>query len=229
MCTSCIDTLSVTQRIAIGHGETYFDLLSLIASRVGQDGSTYLLELTRNQDPRVVNAAITTLGRLKLDDASVQRLTQIASANSNETIREHATLALLNSSTDPALATSTWRKKAFDDGYRVMAIEWWGKHTPDEARAKCLRILHNPDSEPLRIAAIRVLGQVKDKADDESVFQALVKIAQETSYGARNAAIRSLAQLGNKAAISFLQPITTHAPNGIKGAATAAIEQLNKG
>jgi HEAT repeat protein len=60
------------------------------------------------------------------------------------------------------------------------------------------------------------------------VFSALVKVAQETSYGARAAAIRSLAQLGDKDAIPILQPITTHAPNGIEGAAKAAIEALNK-
>ena len=222
------DTLSVPQKIAIGHSEKYFELLSLIAGKVGQEGLNYLLELTRNSDPRVVNAAVTNLGKLKLNETAVARLKEIAKANSNETIREHATQSLLNDSNDEELATATWTKKAFDDGYRVMALDWWGKHTPEAARTKAMAILRNPDSEPVRIMAIRVLGRVKDNPEEEFVMRALVKVAQETSYNARNAAIQSLGQLGNKAAIPYLKAIATHAPNGIKGTASNVIDQLSK-
>jgi HEAT repeat protein len=60
------------------------------------------------------------------------------------------------------------------------------------------------------------------------VYDTLVGIAKETSFGARRAAIQSLAALGNKAAIPVLQPFTTHAPGGIRGAASAAIAALSK-
>ncbi|HTQ08831.1 MAG TPA: HEAT repeat domain-containing protein, partial [Fimbriimonadaceae bacterium] len=80
-------------------------------------------------------------------------------------------------------------------------------------------------SEPLRVTAIQVLGRVKGGKD---VFDALVKVARETSYGARGAAIQSLAELGDKDAIAILKPISTHAPNGIMGTARAAIDSLSK-
>jgi len=222
------DAISVQQRVAIGHGETYFGLLQMIADRVGQEGEGYLLELSRHTDPRVVNSAVVALGGLKQDDSAVSRLKEILNFYPNETVREHAMQSLLNVSTDPALALNAWNRKAFDDGYRVMAVRWWGDHAPDVARKKCLEILKNPDSEPVRVAAIRVLGQVKDKPDEDSVFHALAKVAQETSFGARAAAIQSLAQLGNKAAIAILKPITTHGNGAIRGAASSAISQLSK-
>ena len=222
------DAISVPQRVAIGHGEKYYELLSMIAGKVGQEGISFLLELTRNSDARVVNAAVTNLGNLKLDDTVTARLREIAKSSPNETIREHALQALLNGIDDAALAESAWNKKAFDDGYRVMALDWWGKHTPDAARAKSLEIIRHPDSEPVRIMAIRVLGRVKDKPDEDFVMHALIKVAQETSYNARNAAIQSLGQLGNKAAIPYLKPIAAHAPNGIKGTASGVIDQLSR-
>ena len=222
------DAISVPQRVAIGHGEKYYELLSMIAGKVGQEGISFLLELTRNSDARVVNAAVTNLGNLKLDDTVTARLREIAKSSPNETIREHALQALLNGIDDAALAESAWNKKAFDDGYRVMALDWWGKHTPDAARAKSLEIIRHPDSEPVRIMAIRVLGRVKDKPDEDFVMHALIKVAQETSYNARNAAIQSLGQLGYKAAIPYLKPIAAHAPNGIKGTASGVIDQLSR-
>jgi len=222
------DAISTQQRIAIGHGETNFALLNLIANRVGQDGESFLLELTRNPDARIVNSAVVALGHLTQGESSVARLKQIANGHPNEAVREHATQALLNGTKDSDLAQHAWSLKAFDDGYRVMAIEWWGAHAPDAAREKCLAILKNPDSEPLRVAAIRVLGQLKEKADGQAVYQALIKVAQETSYAARGAAINALAQLGNKGAIPILKRFITHAPGGIRGAAANAVSQLEK-
>jgi aminopeptidase N len=226
--SSLFESIPVEQRIAIGRHEKYFALLDLIANHVGQEGETFLLDLTRNPDPRVVNSAVLALGRLKQSDSAVKRLKQIGDTYPNETVREHAIQALLNDETNPGLAQNAWNRKAFDDGFRVMALDWWGSHAPDSARARCLSILKNPDSEPLRVQAIRVLGRVKDKPDDQTVYKALIKVAQETSFAARNAAISSLGQLGNKNAIAILKPITVHAPGGTRGTAQAAIDLLNK-
>jgi HEAT repeat protein len=155
-------------------------------------------------------------------------VTEIADKSSNETLREHATQNLLDWSTDVKLAQGVIRKKAFDDGYRVMALHWFGAHQPDIARTTALQFIQLGGSEPLRVAAIQVLGVVKEKPGDHVVYDTLVGIAKETSFGARRAAIQSLAALGNKAAIPVLQPFTTHAPGGIRGAASAAIAALSK-
>ncbi len=135
---------------------------------------------------------------------------------------------LLAKAGSEALARDAWNRKAFDDGFRVMALDWMGSHQADVARERSLAILRNPDSEPLRIQAIRVLGRVKDKPDGLEVLHALIKIAEETSYWARDAAIQALDQLGNKAAIPYLQPITSHAPGGIRGTASRAVADLAK-
>jgi len=219
------DALPIEERIAIGHGETMPGLLQLIANHIGADGEGYLIFLARNQDQRVVNAAVLRLGALPEDPAASRVLGQIARSDPNEIVREHATQVLLNWSNDQGFAAKVWAMKAFDDGYRKMALDWMGNHEQDEARARCLAILAHPDSEPLRVTAIQVLGRVKGGKD---VFDALVKVARETSYGARLAAIQSLAQLGDKDAINALKPITTHAPNAVMGTARSAIDQLSK-
>ena len=226
--TELFDNLTVPERVKLSQSEKYFNLVTMIASKLGQEGVETLLELSHNTDPRIVNSAVTELGKLKLDAKAIARLTDIANKNPNEAIREHATQSLLNNSTDPELAAQTWKKKAFDDGYRVMALDWWAAHAPDAVRTKALEILKHPDAEPVRVAAVRVLGVVKDLPGEEVVFKALIPIAQETSYAARNAAIHSLASLGNKSAIAVLKPISVHAPDGIKGSALAAISQLSK-
>lgn len=222
------DTIPVAQRVAIGHGEPVPGLLQMIAAHLGQEGEDYLLYLTHAADQRVVDAAVVHLGMLTKDFPVFDRLRQIAESNPNETVRERATQALLNWNTDPAFTQKVWGMKAFDDGYRKMALDWWGTHSPDEARSRCLAILAHPDSEPLRVVAVQVLGRVKEKPGEHAVFDALVKVAKETSYAARGAAIASLVQLGNKHAIEVLKPISTHAPNGIMGAAKSAIDQLSK-
>ena len=222
------DSMSVLQRVAIGMKETNASLLDLIANKVGQEGTPFLLELTRKSDVRVVNSAVVALGRVQPTDTIVTRLKQIANTYPNEAVKEHAVQSLLNGATDASLAQNAWNSRAFDDGFRVMAIEWWGTHDPALARQKCLEILKKPDSEPLRVAAIRVLGRVKEKGEDTSVYQALIKVAQETSYAARVAAINSLGQLGNKAAIPILTPFMTHGPGGVRGTASAAVAALSK-
>ena len=222
------DSISVSQRIAIGHGETYFGLLQMIADRVGKDGESYLLELSRNPDPRVVNSAVIALGRIKPGDSATARLKEILNRNSNELIREHAMQSLLNASTDPVLALNAWNRNSFDDGFRVMAVNWWGEHQPEVARKKCLEILKNPISEPVRVTAIRVLGRVKEGPTGNDVYRALVKVAQETSFGAKTSAIQALALIGNKAAIDILKPIAAKAHGGVRGNALSAIEKLSK-
>lgn len=222
------DTVPVAQRIAISHGEKFQGLLQLVCTHIPQEGGTYLLELTHNKDPRVVNAAVVAMGNLKYSSDFETRLKEIASDDTNELIREHATQSLLNWGTDRAFADKVWAMKSFDDGYRRMALDWYAKHVPSDARDLCLDYLTHPDSEPVRVKAIQVLGILKEEPGQHDVFDALVPIAKETSYGARAAAVVALGQLGNKKALPILQPITLHAPDGIRGLAKASIEQLKK-
>jgi aminopeptidase N len=222
------DKIPVTKRIELCSSEKSIGLRQMILSHIGADGSNFLVSELEDSDQRIVNSAVMVLGKLSQTDKAESALQAVAKNDPNETVREHATQVLLKWTTSPELAGQTWNLKAFDDGFRKMAIEWYGEHDPDKARSMCLEIVPHPDSEPLRITAIQVLGRVKEKPGDHAVYEALIKVAQETSFGARREAINALGQLGHKAAIAILQPITTHAPGGIRGAASAAIDRLNK-
>ncbi len=222
------DYISVNQRIAIGQGEKYFDLLTVMAPHIGQDGIPFLLHLTHHSDVRVVNAAVVALGHLKPTPEVQARLKDLSERHPNETLRERAMQARLSTTDDISVANEAWAMKAFDDGFIVMALDWWGTHDANAARTMSLQVLKNPGSEPLRVAAIKVLGVVKDLPGETAVFKALQKVAIETSYAARNAAVKSLGLLGNPDALPTLQKIAAHAPNGIKGSAAAAIEVLKK-
>ena len=226
--TFLFDTLPTAQRIGIAHTEKFQGLLAMIASHIPQDGSSFLLELTKNPDERVVNAAVLAMGNLQRDEAMAARLTQIAQNDKNEVVREHAMQSLLNWQTDPAMARKVWTMKAFDDGYRVMALDWFSKHAPDEARDKGVAAITHPDGEYLRTKAAQVLGVVKEKPGEHRVYDALISVAKETSYRTRVAAIASLGQLGNKSAIAVLTPFIQHGPGGVRGTAQAAVDQLKK-
>jgi len=219
--------LNVSQRIALGREDKFYGLLSMLTGRVGKEGLSYLLLLSHHPDKRVVNAALSAMEKLEPGTVPASVLTELAEHDSNDMIREHATQILLNRSSDPSFAQEVSARKAFDDRYRVMALNWFAAHRPDEARRQALAIVKTPDSEPLRIAAIQALGRLNEGAFRHDVFDALTAVAKETSFGARRAAIDALGQLGNKAAIPVLEPITLHAPNGIKGAAQAAIKRLS--
>jgi len=227
--TFLFDTMPTPQRIGIGHTEKFQGLLTMIANHIPQEGSTYLVELSKNPDERVVNAAVVAMGNLAKDDAMAERLRDISANDKNEIVREHAMRSLLNWETDPTLARKVWTMKAFDDGYRIMALDWFSKHAPDEARDKALAVIQNSDAEYLRTEAAQVLGVVKEKAGEHRVYDALVGIAKETSYRTRVAAINALGQLGNKDAIAVLTPFTQHGPGGVRGSAQAAVDTLKKG
>lgn len=220
--------LPVKQRVAIGHGETFHGLIEKIAGTMNEEGEGFLLELTHNQDERVVNAAVTRLDSLKPSDICSARLEQVAASDPNEIVREHATKALMDWKNDPAYATKVYGMKAFDDGYRRMALAWYGDHAPEQARQKALEVLEYPDSEPLRETAIQVLGKVKERPGETAVFDALIKVAQENSYWSRIAAINALAGLGNRDAVPVLRPLILHSPGGVRGAAQAAVDALSR-
>ncbi len=221
------DSIPLKDRIAIAHTEKFPGLLAMMATHMRAEGESFLLELTHNPDERVVNAAVIALGGIPAADAPARlRLMQILDGDKNDLVREHAMQALLNGATDFKYVQMAFARPAFDDGFRVMALRWWGDHLPDEARTRCLAVVRNPDSEPLRVVAIQILGKVGEHPGSHDVFDALVPITQETSFGARSAAVRALGQIGNKDALPVLEAITTRAPGSIEGLAKEAIKKL---
>jgi len=72
-----------------------------------------------------------------------------------------------------------------------------------------------------------VLGRLKDKPGETRVRKALEKILTgETSFGARNAAIDALGNLGDKAAIPAIRPYLNHSLVFFRNTAKGAIARL---
>jgi hypothetical protein len=198
----------------------------MISQHLGKEGQGYLVELTRSKNIRIVNSAVEALGTFSPDADAKTRLKELAAGSPNEALREHALRSLLLQSVDPALADQAWGLKAFDDGFRVMAIEWWAKHNPDRAREVCLSVLAGNEDYPVRIAACQALGVVKEAPEGHPVFDALIRVATENSYRPRTTAIRALGSLGNPGAIPVLKSISPYAPGGVIGSANASIKKL---
>jgi aminopeptidase N len=215
--------LPVQKRIEIAKAERFNNLVGMIAQGLGKPGEDYLVSLTHRGDVRLANTAVEALGKFAQIDATRVRLDEIATTSPNEAVREHALRSLLAQSDDPKLADRAWATHAFDDGFRVMAIEWWAKHDPEKARAVSLQVLGGTEDDPVRIAACQALGTVKG---DQKVCDALIKVATENSYRARLSAIRALGSLGNPAAIPVLEGFTKYEPGAVLGTAGASLKQL---
>jgi aminopeptidase N len=215
-------------RLRIATRENSEGLLALIAPKLGAAGKSTLLDLTRSANMRVVDAVVNALGDMPIDAVTQARLVYLSRNSSNPTLREHSVRALLNQTTDPAFAARAWETKAFDDGFRVLALKWWAKNDAALARSRSLEILAGEETEPLQLAACGVLGQVGDGPNGHLAFDALIKVAQENSYRCRATAIQALGQLGNRAALPILRAIPEDSSSGVLGAAQDAIRQLEK-
>jgi hypothetical protein len=197
-----------------------------IIGRLGAGAADYLLELTKSPDRTIANAATGVLGSQPKTPAILARLTELSTDDPNEVIRETALRTLINLTGDEKLVEKAWNTDGYRDEFREIALNWWNGAKPDVAREKCLELLQKPSAEPTRVNAIRLLGSLKDKPGETRVYDALTGILKETSFGARFAAIASLAQYGNPAALSLLAPFRTHSLVFFREAAEGAIAAL---
>jgi len=198
--------LKPEERLALARRIKSPRILERYINHLGANAVGYLLELTKNADRRVANAAVGKLGQFNKSDVTDARLREIADNDPNDLLRQHALRELLNFTNDAAMAEKAWRTEGYDDGYRRIALDWWTEKRPDLARERCLEAIHDALPEPTRVDAIGHLGQLKDKGNSREVFDALARILTEQSFGARIAAISSLASYGDRAAIPLIEP-----------------------
>ena len=203
-------------------------LLERAIGHLSAGATPFLLELTKNADRRVANTAVGALSNQPKSQEVVETLTSISNGDPNEVIRQTALRSLINLTGDEKLVAKAWTTNGFNDEYRKIALGWWSQHKPDVAREKCLEVLENPPTEPIRTMSIGLLGSLKDKPGETRVYDDLVAILKETSFGARFGAISSLAQYGNRAAIPVLEPFKTHSLVFFREAAAGAIAALSE-
>lgn len=176
-----------------------------------QDGSqSYLLELTHSDNEQTAATAIQKLSQLPSNQAVTDRLRAMTTEGTNGALQQAAFQALLNLTNDATLADKAWTMDGEGDAYRQMALGWWTDKNRDLARERALEAIEKGYAEPTRQQAIGMLGNLKDKPGERRVYNALVKVLKETSFGARTSAINALGEYGDKAAIPLLGPFEKH-------------------
>jgi HEAT repeat protein len=137
-----------------------------------------------------------------------------------------AVRTLANATNDASLADRAWQIQSTDEGMRLFALDWWVGHDKSRAREVCLQQLRQPLNEIVRVAAIRHLGGLKDVDGSHDVYDALVAVVKENSFGARTSAINALVQYGDPAAIDVIQPMTEHSLFMVRRTAVGAVQAL---
>ncbi len=197
--------LSASRGAALARGETSPRLLERMVGLLKQPPVPYLLELTRHSDKRVQNTAVSALESARADRFAIERLREIWRTDPNPVLRGTALSALLRHAGDEALAGEAWRTPSYNDRYRQLALGWWVARNPEVARERALEALRNPPSEPVRVAANPSPGPAEGPPVGARVFDALIEIAKEPSFGARVAAINALTAYGNPEALPTLR------------------------
>jgi HEAT repeat protein len=179
-----------------------------------------------SSDSKVVGAVASNPGGLPISPTIEAKLRDLESNHPNILVRQAALRSLLNGLKDDALADKAWTMPSYNEGFRNAAMFYYVKNDKDKARELALGVLANPDSEALRQTCIQVLGDLKDKPNDRRVFNALVKVVEERSFGARNAAMSALGNYGDKAALPYLKPLVTNSMVFTRRTAQGAVKQL---
>lgn len=184
--------------------------------------------LLNSLSPFIKEATLRQAAKLSGDKSIAEQIRTMMSKEPNSQLKLQEFSALGRITNDTSMVIQAWMTDSWNDGYRAMALDVWFNTDKDQCREKCLEILEKPTTEPLRQNAIRKLGSLKDKPGERRVFDALVKVVQETSFGARNGAISALGEYGDKAALPYLEPLTTNSMFYIARSAKSAVERLNR-
>lgn len=220
------ESLQVLQSPALKSGA----LLERWIGRVGTS-ETALKEmeaLATGSDPKLKLEAVRWLGDHAKDVMLGTRLHAMAATETNPIIAQAMEDAGLKLNPSEGVALELWSKDSYNDGFRSVALRHWSRTSQKEARKRALEAVQKGLPEPTRVDAIRMLGDLKDEKGEEVVFNALMKVVREPSFGARNTAIDALANYGNPAALPAIQPLTKHPLAFFRSSAESAVARLTR-
>ncbi|MGV3614523.1 MAG: M1 family aminopeptidase [Fimbriimonas sp.] len=221
-----VTELNPTERLAFARAIDNPELLRRYMGQLDKpEAEAFLLEKLGDADARTAQAAANTLARLPKGDAILAALEK-AGNHPNDEVRFSAFAARLHLTNDATLADRAWTTPSYNDAFRRLALDWWAEHQPDRARTRALDAVRMGLPEPTRTHAIGMLGRLKDAAGKHEVYEALVKVVGESSFGARNTAINALADYGDKKAVPILEPLTRHPLVFLRNTAKGAVERL---
>lgn len=208
--------------------ETSAAMREQIASRIPADQTDLLLSLTRDADRRIAITAVRTLGRGKNTDAAVSRLREMYQSETSDDMKAAEVRSLLDLTKDDDLAAKAWNTDTYNDGVRSAALAYYAGAKPDYAREIALKALTDGHSETIRAQAVGLLGRLKDKPGEKTVFQALIAELSDKGHRDKEAAIGAVSEYGDPAAIPYLEKLADYSMYQIRQPAVAVIAQLKK-
>lgn len=199
---------------------------------LGKESEPTLLELAKSKDARDRQDALERLATFDQDgtDTMIEPLlVDEMTKDSNDDIRNTAFRIQIGKDKSGRLADVGWQTDSFRDAWRLSALNWWDDNAPDKARDMALEALDRNMDEPVRSSAIGLLGRLKDKPGEHVVYDHLIAVLQEGSFGATRTCLNALATYGNKDAIKDMEPLTHSSLHFMRRAALGAIARLQGG
>ena len=209
--------------------ERTLELKQTLMGMLTLDSRNDLVRYAHDRDARIRLTALRVLSNLKTDgsDAEIEGLLNDAyTKDSNDDIRNFAFGVQIEKDKSGKLADLGWQTDSFRDTFRTDALNFWNRHDREKARAMALLALDKPMDNPVRINAIRILGNMKDKKGEHVVYDHLVAVIQEGSFGAMQAAMNALVTYGNPDAAKYIVPLTHSSLHFIRRAAQGAYDRL---
>lgn len=189
--------------------------------------SAELVNLLGSDNEEEIQSALNRLTDLN-DPAAKPEAQRIFAETKNEALKNDAYRILLRLNNDEATAKIGWNTTTYNMQTKVMALNWYAGHDKDKARSMALDAVKNYAPGPVRMAAIGVLGRVKDLDGDREVFDLLISIAKQRDYAPMQAAINALATYGDKAAIPVIEARKNHSLHFARGTVASALARLNR-
>ncbi|HWD38804.1 MAG TPA: M1 family aminopeptidase, partial [Fimbriimonas sp.] len=218
-------SFSLDDKLALARHEKSEAMLERIIPQVPD--SDYLVEMTHDPDTRVVAAAVRALGQTTKTQASEDRLREIWTTTTNDTVRQAAFDSLLNLTNDEELANGGLATDSYNEGIRQSAMRWWQAHNPDHARELAIKALQSKQaSEPVKLTAMSMLGSLKDKPGEHVAYDLLVSYLKDRSNSPLRTAIGALAEYGDKAAIPLIRARAKHSLHFVRRDVKAALARL---
>lgn len=215
--------------------EKTLSLKETLMSRLTSESRDDLLGYAKDKDARIRLAAMQNLSRLGgSGDTAIEMLFNTAySGDPNDDIRNFAFGVQLQKDKTGRLADYGWTTDSFRDSFRLGALNWWFEHDKEKARTMCFVALDKPMSDPVRREAIRYLGEMKDKKGEHVVFDRLIAIVQEGSFGAMQTAMNALTSYAGtpdqvSQAAKAIEPLTHASLHFIRRAALSAMRRLTQ-
>lgn len=175
-----------------------------LISHLDAGGIETILGPVGDKDRRYVKPALDRMANLPPSDGLIKIARNFFEHDADETVRERAFRTLLSLTKDENLARQGLSMDGVHDDFRSASVAWFVDNRPDQARTMILDMVTKPVSEDLRVTMIRSLGKLKDKAGERAVYNYLAGVLKERSFGARSAAIESLGEYGDKAALPMM-------------------------